>query len=135
MSSIEAWSPAPLCGQSIAACQLMVVPSRRQRAGRSRRHQGACLGDDGDGGELRPIQGGAEGTTERVLAYDMVCLMTSSHDSLWRAMLIGWLHGEVDALDFRPAKESDCWGSHVKRVLTDTGGVFGVRNVVAGGGS
>ena len=54
---------------------------------------------------------------------------------VWRAMLlsslstsrlrrIGWLHGEVDAIDFRPAKESDCCGSHVKRVLTDTGGVW-----------
>ena len=57
---------------------------------------------------------------------------------VWRAMLLsslstsrpqrfGWLHGEVDALDFRPAQESDCcdcWGSHVKRVLTDTGGVW-----------
>ena len=65
-------------------------------------------------------------------------LKTSSHDELWRAMLLsslsasrprrfGWLHGEVDALDFRPAQESDCcdcWGSHVKRVLTDTGGVW-----------
>ena len=54
---------------------------------------------------------------------------------VWRAMLlsslstsrprrIGWLHGEVDAIDFRPAKEADCCGSHVKRVLTDTGGVW-----------
>ena len=57
---------------------------------------------------------------------------------VWRAMLlsslstsrprrIGWLHGEVDALDFWPAQESDCcdcWSSHVKRVLTDTGGVW-----------
>ena len=45
----------------------------------------------------------------------MTSLMTSSHDELWRAMLlsslstsrprrIGWLHGEVDALDFRPAE-------------------------------
>ena len=89
-------------------------------------------------GELRPVQGGAEGTEERVLVYDMMSLMTSSHDELWRAMLlssfstsrprrIGWLHGEVDALDFPPAKESDCcdcWGSRVKRVMTDTGGVW-----------
>ena len=29
-----------------------------------------------------------------------------------------WLHGEVAALDSRPAKELDCCGSHVKRVLT-----------------
>ena len=57
---------------------------------------------------------------------------------VWRAMLLsslstsrprrfGWLHCEVDALDFRPAEESDCcdcWSSHVKRVLTDTGGVW-----------
>ena len=54
---------------------------------------------------------------------------------VWRAMLlsslstsgprrIGWLHGEIDAIDFRLAKESDCCGSHVKRVLTDSGGVW-----------
>ena len=42
-------------------------------------------------------------------------LKRSSHDKLWRALLlsslrpaVGWLHGEVDALDFRPAQESDC---------------------------
>ena len=46
-------------------------------------------------------------------------LKTSSHDKLWRAMLLsslstsrprrmGWLQGEFDAHDFRPAQESDC---------------------------
>ena len=80
-------------GQSTAACQLMVLPSRKQLVTR---------------GVLRPAQGGAKDTEERV--YGLVSLTTSSrdeHDKLWRAMLScslaadceGWFLGEVDALD------------------------------------
>ena len=56
-----------------SVCQLMVLPSRRKLVT-----------------QLRPAQGGAEDTKERVLAmmvYGMVSLMTSSHDKPWRAML------------------------------------------------
>ena len=45
--------------------------------------------------------------------------MLLSSLSTSRPRRVGWLHGEVDAIDFRPAKESDCCGSHVKRVLKD----------------
>ena len=59
-------------GQPTAECQLMTLSERRLVTR----------------GELRPAQGGAEDTEERV--YGMVSLMTSSrdqHDKLWRALL------------------------------------------------
>ena len=82
-------------------------------------------------GWLQDASADPEQKTLRERVCGMVSLMTSSrdkHDKLWRAMLIlfslhqptadFWLHGEVVALDSRPAKESDCGGSHVKRVMT-----------------
>ena len=90
-------------GQPIAACQVMVCPSRRKLVVR---------------GELRPVQGGAEDTEERFLA-----LMASSpaqggaEDTEERvlAMLAGYM---VRTRSVRPAKESGCRGSRVKRVMT-----------------
>ena len=74
----------PVDGGALQETAGYPVPSRE---GRSGRHRGACLGDDGDGGELPPVQGGAEGTEECVLAYNMVSPLTSSRDKLRRAML------------------------------------------------
>ena len=132
--------PTNKVGQACERVRLPRLPCQAcydQERGQSKVENDTVTLNEEKGG-FRTVQGGAEGTEKRVLAYDMMSLMTSSHDELWRAMLlsslwtsrprrIGWLHGEVDALDFWLAKKSDCcdcWGSHVKRVLTDTGGVW-----------
>ena len=92
----------------------MVLPARKQLVTR---------------GELRPAQGGAEDTEERV--YSMVSLLTSSRDKLWRAMLscsvsaqpkAGFLVKLMRSIPTNSVGQTcervgDC-GSHVKRVLT-----------------
>ena len=77
-------------GQPTAACQVMVCPSRK--------------------------------TLDDVFPRQVV--ESNALLSLW-ASREGWLHGQVDAFDsheqtrsVRPAKESDCHGARVKRVLT-----------------
>ena len=78
-------------------------------------------------GKLRPAQGGAEGTEERV--YSMVSLDVFPRQAVESNALLfsldqpteeDSLHGVVAALDSRPTTESGCCGSHVKRVLTNT---------------
>ena len=100
----------PVDGVALQETAGYTVPTR---AGRSRRHRGACLGD-----------GVRHGVPDDVFPRQAVESNTLLFP-LDQPTAEVWLHGEVDALDFRHAKESDCCdcdycGSHVKRVLTYT---------------
>ena len=103
-------SPRPAdCGKPLdgVALQEKAGYTALTRAGRSRIHRGACLGDG--------VQHGVPDDVFPRQALESNALLFSL-----KPTAEDWLHGEVVALDSRPAKESDCSGSHARRVLTNS---------------